>query len=832
MPTYPATNSVEASALLVDASNKMHEIVNEDALTEITTESGPVPSVRKALADTFLFVEPIAWNQGSNEETFNQLRTFGDETYWAPTASLANPVPMGVTPVGDSNWKLAPTGKNESIIKQWDTEAQEDLLPLGSSLFKGDDGDYLKDGDTVPAGNTHLRVLIGGKPTIIAMSPVASGTVSLLTEISATIGTTPVSFYSPLTANFSSVDDMLAAQTMVGGRYCTGNTDWKKTDDSNGNILDFEPLNALHIDDFGVENINTMFTLGADIIFGHNKVYTFDTLWRGIQDNITINLNKSTIRRGDSLIGGDFSYSPESQFLLVDGEVIRGVTIENGTFDMRIHEFDEVMNVCANLNTGGRLIGWSFKNIVGIDVRTICTSYNNASGMDNILVEDCEIVSTIPILIAQKVPYAIFAGVQVTNTTVRKCKTDKSSFHLAIFDSDVAQAYPCSNNLIEECRAIGTYDTSIYFYGDGNTARDNYIEDAGKDALKVNATTYHESKNNFFINNEIVGGAGLVQSDGGVMIVLAGRNNVAAYNKCRPSKEATAIAYTPTVIVTEGFENRVEFNHLENESEFRWNMVAVKQFANSITPEEGQVVRGNYIRGKLGYCLSFDASGVYFARVEDNDFDFSDIGMYIERTLADPAMISDDLYMTLKNNKFNAIYDGVTEPYSILASANISKVFYSGNVHKGYRQRDLRSNVGFVGVDNRADENMDSVFINNWSVVPSGSKFTVIPTYGTWGKGDVVGDGVDEFKCTDSGTQGTLTGVTASTTAGSKTITLNSTSAMQYGKFISLAGETGKFCVSEVIDSTTIKVNKAPTNTATGVSVDFYNATFVSIIVP
>lgn len=110
--TYPATNSKEASELLIDVSNQMHEIVNEDATTEVLTESGNVPSVRKALADTFLFQDPIAWNQGSDETAFNQLRTFDGNIYWAPTATTLNPIPMGATPIGDSNWKLAPVDSN------------------------------------------------------------------------------------------------------------------------------------------------------------------------------------------------------------------------------------------------------------------------------------------------------------------------------------------------------------------------------------------------------------------------------------------------------------------------------------------------------------------------------------------------------------------------------------------------------------------------------------------------------------------------------------------------------------------------------------------------
>lgn len=74
------------------------------------------------------------------------------------------------------------------------TRAQEDSLPPGSELFKGDDGVYLKDGDTVTSGTTHLRVLVSGKPTIVTFSPSASGIVSLLTETSATIGGIPVDF--------------------------------------------------------------------------------------------------------------------------------------------------------------------------------------------------------------------------------------------------------------------------------------------------------------------------------------------------------------------------------------------------------------------------------------------------------------------------------------------------------------------------------------------------------------------------------------------------------------------------------------------------------------
>jgi len=315
MAPYPAKNTTEASELLIDVSNQLHEIVNESATSEISTDSGLVPSVRKALADTFLFQQPIPWEQGQTETAFNQLRTFGTNLYWAPSATSSNPISMGATPEGDDNWPLAPTRIDKSSILSglgktnkgyWDenptlensdefvvyrntgdcfgaittpytvdsashlnpedllgveladvsdfavqediTESQNDLV--GGSIFKGSNGETVEVGDTVPAGTTHLRVLIGGEPTLFAMSPVASGVVSSITSSGATIGGKLVSFSQPLIFNFDSVSDMLGAKTKVGFKYAVGQTIYKKVSETSGDIYDFVPLKDLSINDF------------------------------------------------------------------------------------------------------------------------------------------------------------------------------------------------------------------------------------------------------------------------------------------------------------------------------------------------------------------------------------------------------------------------------------------------------------------------------------------------------------------------------------------------------------------------------------------------------
>lgn len=196
--TYPATNSKEASELLIDVSNQMHEIVNEDATTEVMTESGLVPSVRKALADTFLFQDPIAWNQGNDETAFNQLRTFNDNIYWAPTATTLNPIPMGATPIGDSNWKLAPVDVSREWTLQELTRSQNEVI--GGKIFPLDDS-VLQNGDDVPVGTTHLRVDIGGVSKLVLADTVVSGLVSNLTDWTATIGGTNVYFIPAASPN-------------------------------------------------------------------------------------------------------------------------------------------------------------------------------------------------------------------------------------------------------------------------------------------------------------------------------------------------------------------------------------------------------------------------------------------------------------------------------------------------------------------------------------------------------------------------------------------------------------------------------------------------------
>lgn len=99
-----------------------------------------------------------------------------------------------------STWEIFPD--KQDIAKDI-LESQQDLL--GGKLFKGSNGDTVENGDVVPVGTTHLRIPTG----IVAMSPIASGTVSSLTETGATIDGTLVKFHSASNLNLNTLTDAL-----------------------------------------------------------------------------------------------------------------------------------------------------------------------------------------------------------------------------------------------------------------------------------------------------------------------------------------------------------------------------------------------------------------------------------------------------------------------------------------------------------------------------------------------------------------------------------------------------------------------------------------------
>lgn len=128
-PVYPATTFTQAVELTIFASNQLHDVINGDALTTVETENGDIPTLRKALVDNFYFKTPINWVEGESSTVFNQLYYFGGTLatsgwYYAPQATLDNPIAMGSTPLADDNWRLyqPATQSIPAQVHPWSTE--------------------------------------------------------------------------------------------------------------------------------------------------------------------------------------------------------------------------------------------------------------------------------------------------------------------------------------------------------------------------------------------------------------------------------------------------------------------------------------------------------------------------------------------------------------------------------------------------------------------------------------------------------------------------------------------------------------------------------------
>ncbi|QEG08562.1 hypothetical protein [Aeromonas phage 4L372D] len=123
----------------ITAGEQIHQIVNGTATEEVIVEDGSkVPSVRKALLDNFYFKDPLDWQAGQQELVFNQLRKFTDGSMWyAPNATTTNPINMGVTPVGDVNWRVYSLDAIVKLTPQIRESLRRSYAEVGYSIVAG-----------------------------------------------------------------------------------------------------------------------------------------------------------------------------------------------------------------------------------------------------------------------------------------------------------------------------------------------------------------------------------------------------------------------------------------------------------------------------------------------------------------------------------------------------------------------------------------------------------------------------------------------------------------------------------------------------------------------
>lgn len=149
-------------------SERLHTVVNGDALTSATAEDGSLlPSIRKALVDNLYFKTPlIAWSQGTLVREYNQLYLFTDSTgrgswWYAPTAMQSKAVQMGQSPMNDPAWRVFADSASLGELYAPITSPIFKGNPQANTPVKGDDTNSLATTEFVTGAVADLKAEIG-----------------------------------------------------------------------------------------------------------------------------------------------------------------------------------------------------------------------------------------------------------------------------------------------------------------------------------------------------------------------------------------------------------------------------------------------------------------------------------------------------------------------------------------------------------------------------------------------------------------------------------------------------------------------------------------------
>lgn len=162
---YPATDLTSAVELGIECTNQLHQFMNGDTSTTITTQSGTLDSLRKILANNIYVINGGNWLQGTVVTEYNKIFLFTDGGfYFAKDATTTNPVTMGATPVGSSEWTLWPIGTQTSY-EYTATGSEAGLITTGYSF-------------------TNCQLFVNGmlQPPISSIYTVSSGSVQLTSD--------------------------------------------------------------------------------------------------------------------------------------------------------------------------------------------------------------------------------------------------------------------------------------------------------------------------------------------------------------------------------------------------------------------------------------------------------------------------------------------------------------------------------------------------------------------------------------------------------------------------------------------------------------------------
>lgn len=282
-PYYPATTFEQAVELAIFSSNQLHQIINSDATSEVETENGDIPSVRKALVDNLYFKTPaIIWQEGLTSTIFNQLYYYDSDDdnsvsgyYYAPTATSSNPISVGADPYQDSNWRLYST----------DSYTKNQLNSENGASYIG----------TSTTGQTVQDFIDSQGETNTSMS-------QDIKDIESEIST--------LSSNLSNTSDSSLGDALIGVKQPYTGSVGITQHDKNSNIVTFTEFGAVGdgtTDDSPA--ILAAINSGRPISVTDGKTYLIGTAITTSLNNVNISLSISTTIKRGFVGGGLFTLS-------------------------------------------------------------------------------------------------------------------------------------------------------------------------------------------------------------------------------------------------------------------------------------------------------------------------------------------------------------------------------------------------------------------------------------------------------------------------------------------------------------------------------------------
>ena len=193
--------------------------------------------------------------------------------------------------------------------------------------------------------------------------------------------------------------------------------------------------------------------------------------------------------------------------------------------------------------------------------------------------------------------------------------------------------------------------------------------------------------------------------------------------------------------------------------------------------------------------------------------------------------------ITVSNNQVDgAVSIGISVASARYAQITANKTTAISSSNRGYN---VGSGVTFASVMGNTTDATTPLFWtlsgnvniagNSWN--PTISYRSAAPNAGTWKVSDQVWNtapaaaGAPGWVCVTTGTLGTLAGVTASTTASSTAVVVNTATGLAVGNYITIVGVTGTKRIT-AISGLNVTVDVACDATVAGAAVAYFNAVF------